>query len=431
MLMKRYYYSNKKEISQLLKDNSEVGNKEQNDIVANILENIKENGYRAVREYTGKFDGVLLDEQQFKVSQEEFDRAFDKVDEEFIEAVKLSIANVEDYHKKQMLDSYLEEKEDGVVLGQLVRPIERVGLYVPGGTAAYPSSVIMTAVPAKVAGVKEIVMISPPDINGEINPYTLSAAKLAGVTEVYKVGGAQGVGALAYGAGPLKRVDKIVGPGNIFVTIAKKMVYGAVDIDMLAGPSEILVIADEGAKPEYIAADLLSQCEHDKLAASILVTFSEDYANKVESEVAKQLDLLIRKGIAKESLKSNGAVIIVDSIEEALDFANSYGPEHLELAVAEPMNYLEGIKNAGAVFLGYFTPEPIGDYFAGPNHVLPTNGTSRFYSPLNTHTYLKKTSVISYTKEALINKGKYIEKLAEVEGFGAHKNAVSVRLKDE
>lgn len=429
--MKRYYFNDKKEIEELLKSSSEIGSKEQNVIVANILEDIRLDGYEGVRKYTKKFDGIDLDEDSFKVSEEEFIEALDKVDEEFIEAIKLSIKNVEDYHKKQMLESYSEEKEDGIVLGQLVRPLKRVGLYVPGGTAAYPSSVIMTAVPAKVAGVEEIVMISPPDVHGEMNPYTLSAARLAGVTEVYKVGGAQGVGSLAYGAGPLKKVDKIVGPGNIFVTIAKKMVYGLVDIDMIAGPSEILVIADEKAKEEFIAADLLSQSEHDTLASSILVTFSEAYADKVEEQVNKQLSVLTRKGIAGTSLKDNGGIIIVKDMEEALEFANSYGPEHLEIAVEEPFKYLDDIKNAGAVFLGYYTPEPIGDYFAGPNHVLPTNGTSRFYSPLNTHTYLKKTSIISYTKEALVKNGKYIEKLAEVEGFDAHKNAITVRLKDE
>ena len=429
--MRRYYYKNKEDIDKLLKESQEIGNKEQNDIVSEILFNIKDNGYDAVRGYTKRFDGIDLNEDDFKVSDKEFEKALESVDEEFIEAIKLAIENVREYHEKQMLQTYMEEKEDGIVLGQMIRPVERVGLYVPGGTAAYPSSVVMTAVPAKVAGVKEIVMISPPDVNGDMNPYTLSAAKLAGVTEVYKVGGAQGVGALAYGAGPLKKVDKIVGPGNIFVTIAKKMVYGLVDIDMLAGPSEILVIADEKADPSFIAADLLSQSEHDKLASSILVTFSDAYADKVEKEVEKQLELLSRKGIASESLKNNGGIIIVDSIEEALDFANSYGPEHLEVAVEEPMKYLDGINNAGAVFLGYYTPEPIGDYFAGPNHVLPTNGTSRFYSPLNTHTYLKKTSIISYTKKALENKGKHIEKLAEVEGFEAHRNAIAVRLKNE
>lgn len=429
--MKRILYRDKAAIDALLKDNKTLGNKEQFEIVQTILDDIRVDGYEAVRKYTEKFDGISLEESSFRVSEEEIQEAMDFVDKDFIEAIKMAIMNVEVFHEKQMLFTNLEESDDGIVLGQLIRPIERVGLYVPGGTAAYPSSVVMTAVPAKVAGVKDIIMISPPDNKGRINPYTLAAAKLSGVTNIYKVGGAQGIGALAYGAGDLKKVDKIVGPGNIYVTIAKKIVYGTVDIDMLAGPSEILVIADEMAKPAYIAADLLSQGEHDKLASSILVTFSEKQADLIEAEVEKQLKMLTREEIARTSLENNGAIIIADNIEEGIEFANAYGPEHLELAIKEPFKWLDSIENAGAVFLGYYTPEPIGDYFAGPNHVLPTNGTSRFYSPLNTHTYLKKTSVILYTKEAIFKKGKYIEKLASVEGFTAHKNSITVRLEDE
>lgn len=429
--MKRIFYKDKTAIESLLKDNKTLGNKEQFEIVQTILDDIRVNGYEAVKKYTDKFDGISLDESSFRVSEEEIQEAMDFVDGDFIEAITLAIKNVEVFHEKQMLKTTLEESEDGIVLGQLIRPIAKVGLYVPGGTAAYPSSVVMTAVPAKVAGVKDIIMISPPDNKGRMNPYTLAAAKLSGVTNIYKVGGAQGIGALAYGAGDLKKVDKIVGPGNIYVTIAKKIVYGTVDIDMLAGPSEILVIADEMAKPAYIAADLLSQGEHDKLASSILVTFSEKQADLIEAEVEKQLKMLTREEIARTSLENNGAIIIADNIEEGIEFANAYGPEHLELAIEEPFKWLDSIENAGAVFLGYYTPEPIGDYFAGPNHVLPTNGTSRFYSPLNTHTYLKKTSVISYTKEAIFKKGKFIEKLASVEGFTAHKNSITVRLEDE
>lgn len=429
--MKRIFYKDKTAINALLKENKTLGNKEQFEIVQNILDDIRVNGYEAVRKYTEKFDGINLDEMEFKVSDEEIEEAMSYVDADFIVAITLAIENVEKFHKKQMLKTTLEEGEDGVILGQLIRPIERVGLYVPGGTAAYPSSVVMTAVPAKVAGVKDIIMISPPDKMGKMNPYTLAAAKLSGVTNIYKVGGAQGIGALAYGAGNMKKVDKIVGPGNIYVTIAKKIVYGTVDIDMLAGPSEILVIADDKAKPAYIAADLLSQGEHDKLASSILVTFSEAAADEIEIELEKQLKMLSREDIARTSIENNGAIIIADNIEEGIEFSNAYGPEHLELAVEEPFKWLDSIENAGAVFLGYYTPEPIGDYFAGPNHVLPTNGTSRFYSPLNTHTYLKKTSVISYTREAILKKGKYIEKLASVEGFTAHKNSITVRLKDE
>lgn len=429
--MKRIFYKDKAAIEALLKDNKTLGNKEQFDTVQTILDDIRVNGYEAVRKYTEKFDGISLEESAFRVSEKEIQEAMDFVDEDFIEAIKLAIKNVETFHEKQMLTTKLEESEDGIVLGQLIRPIARVGLYVPGGTAAYPSSVVMTAVPAKVAGVKDIIMISPPDKTGKMNPYTLAAAKLSGVTNIYKVGGAQGIGALAYGAGGLKKVDKIVGPGNIYVTIAKKIVYGTVDIDMLAGPSEILVVADDKAKPAYIAADLLSQGEHDKLASSILVTFSEKQADLIEAEVERQLKMLSREEIARTSIENNGAIIIADNIEDGIEFANAYGPEHLELAIEEPFKWLDSIENAGAVFLGYYTPEPIGDYFAGPNHVLPTNGTSRFYSPLNTHTYLKKTSVISYTREAILKKGRYIEKLAEVEGFTAHKNSITVRLHDE
>lgn len=429
--MKRIFYKDKAAIEALLKDNKTLGNKEQFDTVQTILDDIRVNGYEAVRKYTEKFDGISLEESAFRVSEKEIQEAMDFVDEDFIEAIKLAIKNVEVFHEKQMLTTNLEESEDGIVLGQLIRPISRVGLYVPGGTAAYPSSVVMTAVPAKVAGVKDIIMISPPDKTGKMNPYTLAAAKLSGVTNIYKVGGAQGIGALAYGAGDLKKVDKIVGPGNIYVTIAKKIVYGTVDIDMLAGPSEILVVADDMAKPAYIAADLLSQGEHDKLASSILVTFSEKQADLIEAEVERQLKMLSREEIARTSIENNGAIIIADNIEDGIEFANAYGPEHLELAIEEPFKWLDSIENAGAVFLGYYTPEPIGDYFAGPNHVLPTNGTSRFYSPLNTHTYLKKTSVISYTREAILKKGRYVEKLAEVEGFTAHKNSITVRLQDE
>ena len=312
--MKRIFYKDKAAIDALLKDNKTLGNKEQFETVQTILDDIRVNGYEAVKKYTEKFDGVSLDESSFRVSEEEIQEAMDFVDEDFIEAITLAIKNVEVFHKKQMLKTTLEESEDGIVLGQLIRPIARVGLYVPGGTAAYPSSVVMTAVPAKVAGVKDIIMISPPDSKGRMNPYTLAAAKLSGVTNIYKVGGAQGIGALAYGAGDLKKVDKIVGPGNIYVTIAKKIVYGTVDIDMLAGPSEILVVADNNAKPAYIAADLLSQGEHDKLASSILVTFSEKQADLIEAEVEKQLKMLTREEIARTSIDNNGAIIIADTI---------------------------------------------------------------------------------------------------------------------
>lgn len=429
--MRLIEYREWEKVEAFLKGSQEVGNEAQEKTVREILAAVRSQGFAALQEYTKRFDGVDLPEEAVAVTEEELEEAVSSVDAEVLEAMKLAIANVEAYHRKQLLEGYMEEPEEGILLGQLIRPLERAGLYVPGGTAAYPSSVIMTAVPAKVAGVKEIIMISPPDRNGHLNPYTLAAAKLAGVHRIYKAGGAQGIAALAYGAGPVPKVDKIVGPGNIFVTLAKKMVYGVVDIDMLAGPSEILVLADPKAPPRYIAADLLSQGEHDRLASTILVTTDREYALRVMEEVERQMALLDRVNIARESMENHGAVILVEDMLQGLEFANAYGPEHLELAVEDPQALLPFVRNAGAVFMGYHTPEPVGDYFAGPNHVLPTNGTSRFYSPLNTHTFLKKTSVISYSREAIMKYGGYIEKLAEVEGFGAHRNAITVRMKDE
>ena len=429
--MRLIEYREWEKVEAFLKGSQEVGNEAQEKTVREILAAVRSQGFAALQEYTKRFDGVDLPEEAVAVTEEELEEAVSSVDAEVLEAMKLAIANVEAYHRKQLLEGYMEEPEEGILLGQLIRPLERAGLYVPGGTAAYPSSVIMTAVPAKVAGVKEIIMISPPDRNGHLNPYTLAAAKLAGVHRIYKAGGAQGIAALAYGAGPVPKVDKIVGPGNIFVTLAKKMVYGVVDIEMLAGPREILVLADPKAPPRYIAADLLSQGEHDRLASAILVTTDREYALRVMEEVERQMALLDRVNIARESMENHGAVILVEDMLQGLEFANAYGPEHLELAVEDPQALLPFVRNAGAVFMGYHTPEPVGDYFAGPNHVLPTNGTSRFYSPLNTHTFLKKTSVISYSREAIMKYGGYIEKLAEVEGFGAHRNAITVRMKDE
>lgn len=426
--MKRIYFKDKAEIESLLKKNHVLWEDSLYGDVEKIVKTVKEDGYNGVATLTERFDGILLEESEFKVSEAEIKEAFSKVDDLFIESTKKAIDNVRNYHQQQMLNSNLDAKENGVIVGQLIRPLDRVGLYVPGGTAAYPSSVIMTAIPGKVAGVESLVMISPPDKTGKMNPYTLVAASLCGVDEIFKVGGAHGVAALAFGAGPLKKVDKIVGPGNIYVTIAKKIVYGVVDIDMLAGPSEILVIADEGANPEFIAADLLSQGEHDVRAAAVLVTFKESFAQKVEEALERQLKSLSREKIAREALSKRGAIILVDNLEEAIDFANAYAPEHLELAIEKPFESFGAIKNAGAIFLGYYTPEPVGDYFAGPNHVLPTSGTGRFYSPLNTHTYLKKTSIIHYTEEALNNDGKYIRCLAEAEGLEAHSNAVAVRM---
>jgi len=332
---------------------------------------------------------------------------------------------------KQKEKSWLEPDAEGSMLGQLILPIQRAGIYVPGGTAAYPSSVLMNAVPAKVAGVEEIVMVTPPAKDGSINPHTLVAAKETGVNEAYKVGGAQAVAALAYGTESIRVVDKITGPGNIFVTTAKKIVYGQVDIDMLAGPSEILIVADESARADYLAADMLSQAEHDRLAASVLVTNSELLAEKVQAELMLQLERLPRREIAAASLEEQGAVIICKSIQECIEAANTYAPEHLEVVVENPFDWLPRIRNAGAIFLGSYAPEPVGDYFAGPNHVLPTGGTARFYSPLNVATFMKKSSIISYSREALLHNAADIIKLARTEGLEAHARAVEVRVDHE
>lgn len=429
--MRKIFYEDKEAIESFLNKSHSLCEDEKYDQVNDMVSAVKKKGYDAVRAYTKTYDGADLSEVAFKVSEAEMEKAFLAVDQDFLDALEMAIDNVEDFHRKQLIGSTIDAKEEGIVVGQLIRPLKRVGLYVPGGTAAYPSSVLMTALPGKVAGVEELVMISPPGADGCMNPYTLVAAKLCGVKEIYKVGGAQGVAALAYGAGPLKKVDKIVGPGNIYVTLAKKIVYGDVDIDMLAGPSEILVIGDEGAKASFLAADLLSQGEHDPLASAIFVTTSEALADKVSAEVERQLQALPRETIARTSIENNGAIIITKTLEDAIAFANAYGPEHLELAIEKPYEVMGEITSAGAIFLGYYTPEPIGDYFAGPNHVLPTGGTGRFYSPLNTHMYLKKTSIINYSKEALNRYGKYAAKLASVEGFEGHRNAILVRLNDD
>ncbi len=398
--------------------------------VKDILKGVSLKGDEAVIEFTARFDGATLTPETLRVSEEEIKEAYAKVDEKFVAAIRIARDNVTAFHQKQLNKSWLEPEADGTILGQLYLPLERVGIYVPGGTAAYPSSVLMNACPAIVAGVKEIVMVSPPSKDGTMNPFTLVAAAEVGVTEIYKVGGAQAVAALAYGTKTIRKVDLITGPGNIYVTIAKKLVYGLVNIDMLAGPSEILIVADEKADPEYVAADLLSQAEHDVLAGSILLTPSKALAEKVKEEIEKQTAVLNRKEIIQQSLRDYGAIIITESIEEAIDLANQYAPEHLELAVDKPFELLGQIKNAGAIFLGSYSPEPVGDYIAGPNHVLPTGGTARFYSPLNVDTFMKKSSVIYYSKERLMKVGPDVVHLAETEGLDAHANAVKVRLKN-
>jgi len=397
------------------------------EVVEKIVNDVRTQGDAAVFKYTQAIDGVTLSAETLEVTEDEFSRAQEQVDATVLAAIRKAIANVTSFHQEQKPKTWLTYREHGSMLGQSCIPLERVGIYVPGGTAAYPSSVIMNAVPAAVAGVKEIIMVVPPAKDGSVNPYVLTAAREAGVTRIFKVGGAQAVAALAFGTALIPKVDKITGPGNIFVTLAKKAVYGHCGIDMLAGPSEILIVADKTADPCYIAADMLSQAEHDVLASSILITDSPELAVQVQIEVEKQLAQLPRKDIAEAALERNGLLIVVEGIMEAMELANISAPEHLEILTEQPFNMLPYIRNAGAVFLGPYSPEPLGDYMAGPNHILPTGGTARFYSVLNVETFMKKTSIISYTKEALAAVSSHVITLAEAEGLDAHANAIRVR----
>lgn len=394
--------------------------------VTDILNNVKQNGDDAVREYTLKFDGHMP--SKFEISREEIDSSPDKCDRDFILALYKAADNIRDFHARQKQQSWLEPKQNGVILGQRIRGLKRVGVYVPGGTAAYPSSVLMNVIPAKIAGVKEIVMVTPPQKDGTENPDILAAAKIAGVDRVFLMGGAQAVAALAYGTQSVPKVDKIVGPGNIFVATAKKLLYGTVDIDMIAGPSEILIVADKSVNPKFLAADLMSQAEHDKMASAILLTTSEETANETAKELSRQMQTLERRDIIEQSLNDFGAIIVCKDISEAVDFANELAPEHLELAVENPMEYIGRVDNAGSVFLGHYSPEPLGDYFAGPNHVLPTSGTARFFSPLSVDSFIKKSSFIYYTEPALSEAKDDIIKLAETEGLTAHANSIKVRF---
>lgn len=394
--------------------------------VTDILNNVKQNGDDAVREYTLKFDGHMP--SKFEISREEIDSSPDKCDRDFILALYKAADNIRDFHARQKQQSWLEPKDNGVILGQRIRGLKRVGVYVPGGTAAYPSSVLMNVIPAKIAGVKEIIMVTPPQKDGTANPDILAAAKIAGVDRVFLMGGAQAVAALAYGTQSVPKVDKIVGPGNIFVATAKKLLYGTVDIDMIAGPSEILIVADKSANPKFLAADLMSQAEHDKMASAILLTTSEETANETAKELSRQMQTLERRDIIEQSLDDFGAIIVCKDISEAVDFANELAPEHLELAVENPMEYIGRVDNAGSVFLGHYSPEPLGDYFAGPNHVLPTSGTARFFSPLSVDSFIKKSSFIYYTEPALSKAKDDIIKLAETEGLTAHANSIKVRF---
>ena len=396
-------------------------------VVKEVVERVRKEGDPAVIEYTEKFDRVSLNLKDIRVSLEEIKDAYTRVDKKKVDALKLAAQNIRAFHEKQKISSWVSQEADGVILGQLARPIRSAGIYVPGGKACYPSSVLMNVIPARVAGVEQLIMCSPVP-GGSMNPYILVAADIAGVSEIYKIGGAQAIAAMAYGTATIPRVDKIVGPGNIYVATAKRYVFGQVDIDMIAGPSEILVIADQSADPEFVASDLLSQAEHDELASSILVTPSRQLAEKVDAEVERQLANLARKEIARKAIDRFGAIVLVDGLQEAAEVSNAIAPEHLELAVEKPFELLGLIKNAGAIFLGHYTPESVGDYIAGPNHVLPTGGTARFFSPLSTDSFMKKSSLIFYTREGLDRVGEAVMQIADVEGLEAHGNTIRVRM---
>lgn len=395
-------------------------------IVSEIIDTVKAQGDKAVMDYTKQFDGIKP--KYYEVPREVINDALTEADQKFVDALLNAMENISAFHARQKSQSFIDAQENGVILGQRVRGLERVGLYVPGGTAAYPSSVLMNAVPAKIAGVKEIIMVTPPLKNGQPNKDILVAAAVCGVDRVFMAGGAQAVAALAYGTEQIPKVDKIVGPGNIFVATAKKLLYGVVDIDMIAGPSEILVLADHKANPRYIAADLMSQAEHDVLASAILVTTSERIADETIEELEKQLPTLSRASIILKSLSDYGAIIICDDKNQACEIANRLAPEHLEVLFENPMEYIGKLDNAGSVFLGSFAPEPLGDYYAGPNHVLPTSGTARFFSPLSVNSFEKRSSYIYYTEDALCDAKDDIMLIAKKEGLTAHANAIKVRF---
>ncbi len=403
--------------------------KDINVTVEEIVKNVKENGDKAVLGYTAKFDGAVL--EKMEVTKEEMDRAWERTPDSLKNALTEAGNSIRKFHEKQKRNSFMDNALKGRITGQLINPIEKVGIYVPGGKSPYPSTVLMNAIPAKVAGVQELIMITPPGKTGEIMDNILVAARIAGVDRIFKIGGAQGVAALAYGTETVPKVYKITGPGNIYVALAKKQVYGIVDIDMIAGPSEILIIADDTANPRYIAADLLSQAEHDELASSVLVTPSEKLAEKVSKEVDIQLAKLSKREIAEKALENYGRIIITKDIDEAIEMANDIATEHLELMVAEPFLYINSIKNAGAIFVGENTPEPLGDYYAGPNHTLPTNGTAKFSSPLSVDDFIKKTSVIYYSKEALKEVKDTILEISDSEGLTAHSNSIRIRFEEE
>lgn len=395
-------------------------------IVTEIIEKVKTDGDKALYEYALKFDKANL--QSLEVSKEEFDNALNEVEPKFIEILEKASENIKKFHSRQVRSGFRIEENDGVIIGQKITAVERAGLYVPGGTATYPSTVLMDAIPAKIAGVKEVCITTPPNAEGKINPVILVAAKIAGVDKVYKVGGAQAIASLAYGTETIKKVDKIVGPGNAFVAEAKRQVFGKVSIDMIAGPSEILVIADGKSNPSHVAADLLSQAEHDKMASAVLVTESKELAEKVRDEIEIQLEKLPRKEIARVSIDNNGKIIVAKDLDEVISVSNRIAPEHLELIVDNPFDYLDKVTNAGSVFMGRYCPEALGDYFAGPNHTLPTSGTARFSSPLSVDDFIKKTQFTFYTKEALEKVYEDVAYFAEKEGLTAHAKSATVRF---
>ena len=395
--------------------------------VREIISRVKKEGDKALLEFTEKYDGVKLNSSGILVSPEEWNIASQEVKEDLLEVIKEAIKKIKNYHLHQKENSWFITEEKGIILGQVVNPIERVGLYVPGGTAAYPSSLIMAAVPAIIAGVKEIVVVTPPSPNGKINPYLLSTAKELSISEIYKIGGAQAIAALAYGTETVNKVDKIVGPGNIYVTLAKKNVFGKVDIDMLAGPSEILIWADKEANPRYLACDLLSQAEHDVRASAILITTSASLAEKVEEEIKHELKDLNRREITQEALRNQGKLIIAEDEEIILEFINNFAPEHLELQIENPWQILGAIRNAGAIFIGAYSPEPLGDYWAGPDHILPTSGGAKCFSPLSVTDFTKKSSIIFYDKKNLRKDGQKIASLARLEGLDAHARSIEIR----
>lgn len=430
--MKVYEYSqeNMALLFEALDKRSPEGRKDVEEAVSAILRDVRERGDEALIEYTAKFDRVNLTADCLEVSQKEMEKALLSVDPELLKVIERAAANIRAFHERQRENSWFMTREDGTLLGQKVTPLSRVGVYAPAGTAPLPSTVLMDVIPAKVAGVKEIILCSPPQKDGKINPLVLACAKLAGIDRAFAVGGAQAVGAMAYGTNTLPRVDKIVGPGNIYVATAKKQVFGICGIDMVAGPSEVLVVADDSANPAYVAADLLSQAEHDMLASAILVTPSRDLAFKVQKEIEKQLARLGRNEIAARSLEDYGAIVVTPDLETAIKLSNQIAPEHLEICTQDPFALLPSIQNAGAIFLGSYSPESVGDYFAGPNHTLPTTGTARFFSPLGVYDFVKRQSVISYSPKAFTEAAPFVAAFADAEGLSAHAEAVRIRIRE-